>query len=53
MSVVFLFIVLYRVRRNLQHCQTDVDLVTHIQEWEVEKKAWREKGERFDLRTDF
>ncbi len=44
MLVVFLLIVLYRVRRNLQHFQSDVDLVTHIKEWEVEKKAWREEG---------
>lgn len=53
MSVVFLLVVLYRVKRNLQHFQSDVDLVTHIKEWEVEKEAWREEGEGFDQRTDF
>lgn len=37
------FIVLYRVRRNLQHFQANVNFVTHIKEWEVEKEAWREE----------
>lgn len=46
-------IVLYRVKRDLQHFQSDVNLVTHIKEWEVEKKAWAEEAERFVLRSDF
>lgn len=32
---------LYHVRRNLQHLQSDVNFVTHVEKWEVEKKAWR------------
>lgn len=49
MSGVCLLIVLYRVGRNLQHFQSDVDFVAHIKEWEVEKKACREVGGGFDL----
>lgn len=46
MSDVSVLIHLYRVKRNLQHLQSDVDLVTHIKDREVEKKAWREEIER-------
>lgn len=45
-SDVFLLIHLYRVKRNFQHLQSDVDLVTHIKDREVEKKAWREEIEK-------
>lgn len=46
MSDMFVLIHLYRVKRNLQHLQSDVDLVTHIKDREEEKKAWREEIER-------
>lgn len=49
MSVVC-FLILYRVRRNRQHFESGVNLVTHVQEWQVEEKAWTEGGERFDLK---
>lgn len=38
------FIVLYLVKRNLQHFQADVDFVTNINDWEVKKEACRERG---------
>lgn len=39
-----LLVVLYRVKRNLQHFQADVDFVTHIKDREIKKEACREGG---------